>query len=201
MLVSCNAGAGQTPQAAIGVLRLHPDTLQRGLTDQALGLLLPPTLQISFQTPNPLGIPDQGGPAQPSSSQDSAVQPYNGGELGRYQQQAQQSSSSSQQLSQQQAGNDSGQSSSGSSPEWRRLSGGAEGSGFGGNRGSIWAMVTSIGSLVPINMQVSCYSTLPGSSIHGCVPDLDGTICGTLPAGDLGRCCNVMIAEWMTLAT
>lgn len=42
------AAAGQTPQATVGVLSLHYETVQRALTEQALALLLPPSLHISF---------------------------------------------------------------------------------------------------------------------------------------------------------
>ena len=149
------AGAAQAPQAATGTLRFHPDTLQRALTDQALGLILPPTLHISFQPPH---HPDQLSSTQPSSSQESASQPQSNGESGRPQQHPQLLSLSSQQGSQQYSQQLSQQAigESQQGPQWRRLSGGPEGAGFGGNRGSIWAMVAAVGSLVPLTMQVSC---------------------------------------------
>ncbi|DBA95519.1 TPA: hypothetical protein ACH3X3_013374 [Trebouxia sp. C0006] len=151
------AGAAQAPQAAIGTLRFHPDTLQRALTDQALGLILPATLHISFQPPH---HPDQLSSTQPSSSQEPASQPQSNGESGQPQQHPQLSSLSSQQGSQQysqQLSQQLSQQAIGKSrqgPQWRRLSGGPEGAGFGGNRGSVWAMVASVGSLVPLTMQV-----------------------------------------------
>lgn len=40
--------AGQPQQAAVGVLNLHYETVQRALTEQALALLLPPDLHFSF---------------------------------------------------------------------------------------------------------------------------------------------------------
>lgn len=153
------AGAAQAPQAAIGTLRFHPDTLQRALTDQALGLILPATLHISFQPPH---HPDQLSSTQPSSSQEPASQPQSNGESGQPQQHPQLSSLSSQQGSQQysqQLSQQLSQQAIGKSrqgPQWRRLSGGPEGAGFGGNRGSVWAMVASVGSLVPLTMQASC---------------------------------------------
>ncbi len=157
------AGAAQAPQAAIGTLRFHPDTLQRALTDQALGLILPPTLHISFQPPH---HPHQLSSTQPSPSQESASQPQSNRESSQPQQHPQLSSLSSQQSSQQgsqqysqQLSQQLSQQAIGESqqgPQWRRLSGGPEGAGFGGNRGSIWAMVASVGSLVPLTMQESC---------------------------------------------
>ncbi|DBA86334.1 TPA: hypothetical protein ACH3X2_005568 [Trebouxia sp. C0005] len=141
------AGAAQALQAAIGTLRFHPDTVQRALTDQALGLILPPTLHISFQPPH---HPDQPSSTQASSSQESASQPQSNRESGQSQQYPQLSSLSSQQSSQQGSQQYSQQlsqqaiSESWQGPQWRRLSGGPEGAGFGGNRGSVWAMVASI---------------------------------------------------------
>ena len=156
------AGAAHAPQAAIGALRFHTDTLQRALTDQALGLILPPTLHISFQPPH---HPHQLSATQPGSSQESPSQPQSNGGSSQSQQHPQRSSSSSQQSNQQGSQHYSQQSSqqlsqqaiseSWQAPQWRRLSGGPEGAGFGGNRGSIWAMVASVGSLVPLTMLVS----------------------------------------------
>lgn len=157
------------------MLRLHPETVQRALTDQDLGLILPPTLQISFQPIDSTANSGQMAPTQLGSTQDFAPQPQSSGEGSQSQQQPQLSSSPSQQLSQhsdqqssqqlnrqpaEQAWGESGQGQgqAGHSPEWRRLSGGPEGAGFGGNRGSIWAMVATVGHLVPLNMQVHATS-------------------------------------------
>ncbi len=169
------AGATQAPQAAIGALRFHPDTLQRALADQALGLILPPALHISFQPPHQ---PHQLSSTQPSASQEPASQPQSNAESGQPQQHPQLSSLSRQQSSQQGSQQYSPQlsqqlsqqaiSESRQGPQWRRLSGGPEGAGFGGNRGSIWAMVASVGSLVPLSMQVSrisCSTCLVGASL------------------------------------
>lgn len=155
------------------MLRLHPETVQRALTDQDLGLILPPTLQISFHPTDSTANSGQIEPSQLGPTQDFASQPQSSGEGSQSQQQPQLSSSPSQQLSQhsdqhssqqlhqqssEQAWGKSGQGQAGHSPEWRRLSGGPEGAGFGGNRGSIWAMVAAVGHLVPLNMQVQATS-------------------------------------------
>ena len=161
----CFAGAGPAPQAALGVLRLHPESVQRALTDQALGLLLPPTLIISFQQSSPTVSTSQPELSQRASMQELAVSPQNSETSSQVQQRLQVSSASSQlsdqkatqridQQPSQQAWVEPGQDQSGNSPEWRQLSGGPEGSGFGGNRGNIWAMVASVGCLVPLSMQV-----------------------------------------------
>ena len=170
------AGAAQAAQAAIGTLRFHPDTLQRALTDQALGLILPPILHISFQPPH---HPDQLSSTQPSSSREAASQPQSNGESSQPQQHPQLSASLSsqqssqhgsqqysQQLSQQLSQQAIGESRQGA--QWWRLSGGPEGAGFGGNRGSIWAMVASVGSLVPLTMQVSCILMLTADATQHC---------------------------------
>ena len=186
-ILGMNAGAGGTPQAAIGVLRLQPESVQRALTDQALGLLLPPTLHLWIQPPNHTESPelstprDQWHSAQPSADQMASSQTQRSEDLV---QAHQLSSSSSQQLSQQssqqlrrqsserlsqqssqklrqQAWGESRQGRPENSPEWRQLSGGPEGAGFGGNRGTIWAVVAAVGSLIPINMQVG--------AMHSCI--------------------------------
>ena len=152
------AGSAPVPQAAVGVLGLHPDTIQRALTEQALGLLLPPTLQITFQPSEPPSGPTQ----PPSSSQDQLGSSFPSGSHLQYQSVTSQADTQSQMLSSynQQMSPPRGKvpeaGSSSSNFEWRRLSGGPDGAGFGGNRGSLWAMVASVGSLVPMSMQVCC---------------------------------------------
>ena len=154
----------QVPQAAVGVLGLHPETVQRALTDQALGLLLPPTLLVTFHPCDPPVDPhqlstaseNQQGPSaqvyepdqqsSPSASQ-AGSQPYSLSAPP-----SQQSSQwSSHQTSQ---GPDESLPPSDSGYGWRRLSGGPDGAGFGGNRGNLWAMVAPVGALIPMTMRV-----------------------------------------------
>lgn len=154
------------PQAAIGVLGLHPDTLQRALTDQALGLMLPPTIQVSFHPSDPPTDTTRQPPAEPQRQLGSsfhqrsdsygpwdahASQP--GKHLQTWPSLSRQRSGQpySQQMSQQ--GNEELRRAN-SSYGWRRLSGGPDGAGFGGNRGSLWALVAPVGALVPMTMQV-----------------------------------------------
>ena len=161
-----HAGSSQSPQAAVGVLGLHPETVQRALTDQALGLLLPPTLLLMFEPCDP-SPEDPTHPTDPNGSS-SLKDPELDQQLGANTPQAESQSYSSSALSSQQSNQQPSRQSSQemshgldqsltalkSGCEWRRLSGGPDGAGFGGNRGSLWAMVAPVGALTPITMKV-----------------------------------------------
>lgn len=151
------AGSGQTPQAAVGVLSLHPETVQRALTDQALGLLLPPTLLVTFEPSDPLEDPHQptNGTLQGHEPDYQASTNIPQSESQSYSSAALPSQQPSQQPSQPMShGLDRALRALKSGYEWRRLSGGPDGAGFGGNRGSLWAMVAPVGALIPMTMKV-----------------------------------------------
>ena len=162
--IGAAADLGQTPQAAVGVLGLHPETLQRALTDHALGMLLPPTLWVTFQPCDP-----SGGPPQPPSVSESQLgssslhgsAPDQSSTLAPQSRalstpSGQQFSRRISQQSSQQAscGLDESSRPSDSGYGWRRLSGGPDGAGFGGNRGFLWAMVAPVGVPIPMTMKV-----------------------------------------------
>ena len=157
------AGSGQMPQAAVGVLGLHPETVQRALTDHALGLLLPPTLSIIFLPCDPSVDPPQAlteseiAPGFSSLQGSASDHQYNGPRSHALSAQSSQQSSqhSSQQAS---CGLDELSRTSDSGYGWRRLSGGPDGAGFGGNRGVLWAMVAPVGTPVPMTMKVRLYT-------------------------------------------
>ena len=165
------AGLGQAPQAAVGVLGLHPDTVQRALTDHTLGLLLPPTLSVTFQPCDPPADPPHSLPQSEnqlgSSSQGSVLDHQQGAN-------APHSHASPAQLSQQSSQHSSHGLEESLTPShgrlgWRRLSGGPEGAGFGGNRGFLWAMVAAVGAPIPMTMQVRQTAFLPGHNlVDGC---------------------------------
>ena len=165
--VGAAAGLGQTPQAAVGVLGLHPETVQRALTDHALGLLLPPAVLVTFQPCDPPGDPDQPpteseipvgssllqGSASDHQSSATAPQSY---ALSANQQSNQQSSQQKSHGLESSRPSDSGYG-------WRRLSGGPDGAGFGGNRGFLWAMVAPVGNPIPMTMKVRLHPSNGGS--------------------------------------
>lgn len=142
----------------MGLLGLHPDMVQRALTDHALGLLLPPTLSVTFQPCDPPEEPLQS-PTQLENQLESSSVP---GSVPDHQQgasaphfhafPARLSQQSSQHLSH---GLDESPTPSDSRLGWRRLSGGPDGAGFGGTRGFLWAMVAAVGAPIPMTMQVS----------------------------------------------
>lgn len=151
------AGLGQAPQAAVGVLGLHPDMVQRALTDHTLGLLLPPTLSVTFQPCDPPGDPPQSPTQLEKQSGSSLLQ----GSVADHQQgvNAPHSHASPAWLSQQSSqhmshGLDESSRPSNDRLGWRRLSGGPDGAGFGGTRGFLWAMVAAVGVPIPMTVQV-----------------------------------------------
>ena len=162
------AGLGQTPQAAVGVLGLHPDTVQRALTDHALGLLLPPTLSVTFQPCDPPGDP----PHSPTQSENQLGSSSLQGSVPNHQSgaSAPHSHASPARLGQQSIQHMSHDLDESSTPSpsrlgWRRLSGGPEGAGFGGNRGFLWAMVAAVGAPIPMTMQVSQQPSNQGTQL------------------------------------
>lgn len=162
------------PQAAVGVLGLHPETVQRALTDHALGMLLPPAVSVTFQPCDPSGDAPQPpteseslvgssslqGSAPNHQSSANVPQPYALSSPSILHQSRQQSS---QQSSQQTSHGLESSRPSDSGHGWRRLSGGPDGAGFGGNRGFLWAMVAPVGAPIPITMKVRLHPSNKGS--------------------------------------
>ena len=179
--IGAAAGLAQMPQAAVGVLGLHPETVQRALTDHALGLLLPPTLSVTFQPCDPSGDPPQRPTETESQLGSSSLQGCAPDQFSTRTPQSralstpsgQQSSRWSSQQSSQQAsrGLDESSRHSDSVYAWRRLSGGPDGAGFGGNRGFLWAMVAPVGVPIPMTMKVRQHQSWHPERLQLIAPD------------------------------